>query len=64
MGGEEAVDDGVGGRIERRQGLDEGCHCDVGGTLRDVSIDLKQVEHDVRRPAENEHCGGENGVRR
>lgn len=55
MGGEEAVDDGVGGRVEGRQGLNEGGHGDVRGRLRDVAVHLKQVKDDVGRPAEDEH---------
>lgn len=56
MRGEEAVDDGVGGGVERRQRLYEGRHCNIGGSLWDVSVHLEQVEEDVGRPAQDKHC--------
>ena len=35
VGGEEAVDEGVGRRVERGQALDEGGHGPVGGVVGD-----------------------------
>lgn len=58
MGGKEAIDERVGGRVEWRQALDErgdGYHR-LG--FRDVAVDLEQVEDDVGRPAEDKHCNG------
>ena len=54
--GEDDVDDGVGCRVERRQALDEGGHGDHGLRMREVAEHLQQVEHDVRAPAQDEHC--------
>jgi len=53
--GEEAVDEGVGGRVERRQRLDEGGERQVGLRARHLPKHLQQVEHDVRTPAPDEH---------
>ena len=39
--GEETVDDGVGGRVEGRQALDEGGHGDVGLGARHVAVHLE-----------------------
>ncbi len=40
-GGEEAVDERVGGRVEGRQALDEGGHRLVGGVVGDAPVDLR-----------------------
>ena len=54
MGGEEAVDERVGGWIERRQTLDESGNGDHRLALWYVAVNLQQVKDDVRRPAQNE----------
>ena len=53
---EEAIDEGIGGGIERRQTLDEGRNGRHRLGLGDVAVDLQQVEDDVRRPAQDEYC--------
>jgi hypothetical protein len=54
--GEEAVDDWISSGIERRQTLDERGDCDVALSVRYVPVYLEQAEHEVRTPAQNEHC--------
>lgn len=56
MSGKEAVNERIGGRIERCQALDERCHGNHRLGLGDVTVDLKQIKDDVRRPAKNEYC--------
>ncbi len=41
-GGEEAVDERVGGRVEGGQALDEGGHRLVGGVVGDAPVDLRR----------------------
>lgn len=53
--GEEAVDEGVGGRVERCKRLDEGGDRQVGLRARHLPKHLQQVEHDVRTPATDEN---------
>lgn len=55
---EETVDDGVGGRVEGRQALDEGGDCGVGSRGRNVSIHLQEIEHYVGAPAQDEDWNG------
>ena len=55
VGREEAVDERVGGRVERRQTLDERGHGDHRLRHRDVAVHLQQVEHDVRSPAQDKY---------
>lgn len=52
-GGEEAINDGVGGGVEGRQTLHEGSQ---GLALGGAVEHLQEVVHDVRRPAHYEHC--------
>lgn len=51
----EAIDERIGGRIEWRQTLNESSNGDHRLRFRDVTVDLEQVEDDVRCPAQNEH---------
>lgn len=55
MRGEETIDDGIGGRVERCQTLNKRRNCDVGLSPRDVPVNLQQIEYDVRTPAKNEN---------
>lgn len=55
MSGEEAIDERIGGRIERRQTLNESSDGDHRLRFRDVTVDLEQVEDDVRCPAQDKH---------
>ncbi len=43
-GGEEAVDERVGGRVEGGQALDEGGHRLVGGVVGDAPVDLRMKD--------------------
>lgn len=58
----QTVDERIGGRIERRQTLDERGNGDVRLGSWDAAKHLQQIEDDVGRPAQNEHCN-QNGVR-
>lgn len=42
VGGEEAVDQRIGSRVERGQTLDEGGHRAIGGVVRDEPEHLKR----------------------
>lgn len=53
---EEAVDERIGCRVQRSQTLDECCNGDHGLGFRDVAVNLKQVEYDVRSPAQDKDC--------
>lgn len=64
MCGEQAVDDGVRCRVKWRQALDECRNSDVGLRLWHMSVNLQQSEHEVRTPAQNEHCNGNTWVTR
>lgn len=55
VGGEEAIDDRVGCRVEGSQALDEGRYGYVGLCCGDVVVHLEQVEDDVGAPAHHEH---------
>ncbi len=55
MSGEEAVDERISGRVERRQALDERGDGDHRLRLWDVAVNLKQVKHYVRRPAQDKY---------
>lgn len=54
---EQAVNERIGGGIQRRQALDERRNGDVCLRLRNALEYLQQIENDVRRPADNEHYG-------
>lgn len=56
MCGEQTVNDRVGGGIQWRQTLDERGYGHVCLRFRYVAVHLEEVEHDVRAPAEYEHC--------
>ena len=56
VGGEEAVDEWIGCRVERRQTLDERRHGRHRLGAGDVTVHLQQIENDVRRPAQDENC--------
>ena len=55
-GTEEAVDDGVGGRVEGRHTLHEGGELEHVGGVGYSPVHLTQVEHEVGAPAHDEHC--------
>ncbi len=61
VGGEEAIDEGVGRRVQRGQTLDKGCHGDGGLVLRNAVEHLQQVEDHVGAPAENEDENDDEG---
>lgn len=55
VSGEQAVYDGIGGRIQRRQALYESCEGHARLRFWYVAVHLQQVEHYVRAPAQDEY---------
>jgi hypothetical protein len=53
---EEAVDDWVRSRVERRQALDKRRDGDVVLRVWHVAVYLEQTENEVGTPAQNKHC--------
>lgn len=64
MSGEETVDERISGRVERRQALDERGDGDHRLGLWDVAVNLKQVKHYVRRPAQDKYYNNKRRRRR
>jgi len=56
VSGEQAVYDRVGRGVQRRETLDERGERYVRLRFRYVAVHLKQIEHYVRAPAQDEHC--------
>ena len=52
---EHEIYEGVGGRVEGREALDEGGHCAHRLVVWQQLVHLEHVEYDVRRPAQDKH---------
>ena len=57
-GAEEEVDEWIGGAVERREALYEDGHSVLVRATgrRQQAVRVEQVEHEVRAPAQYEHC--------
>lgn len=56
LGGEHTVDDGIGGRVQWGEALDECGDRQIRLRSWNAAKHLQQVEHNVGRPAQDKHC--------